>query len=38
MAAALLELLADQDREGTQQRLDRLEELAAEYEFFLTAD
>lgn len=35
MAAALLELIADHDREGTQMRLDRLEELAAEYEFFL---
>lgn len=38
MAAALLELLADQDEEGTQHRLDRLEELAVEYEFFLAPD
>jgi DNA-binding MurR/RpiR family transcriptional regulator len=37
MAAALLELIADHDGEGTQKRLDRLEELAADYEFFLSA-
>jgi DNA-binding MurR/RpiR family transcriptional regulator len=38
MAAALLELLADQHPEATQQRLDRLEDLAAEYQFFMTSD
>ena len=38
MAAALLELLADQHPEATQQRLDRLEDLAAEYEIFMTSD
>jgi DNA-binding MurR/RpiR family transcriptional regulator len=35
LAAALLELLADVHPERTQVRLDALEELAAEHEFFL---
>ncbi|MFF7158470.1 MurR/RpiR family transcriptional regulator [Streptomyces sp. NPDC008139] len=38
MAAALLELLADVHPERTQQRLDALEELAADHDFFLPED
>lgn len=37
LAAALLELIADHDSEATQSRLDRLEELASDYDFFLSA-
>jgi DNA-binding MurR/RpiR family transcriptional regulator len=35
LAAALLEMIADVHPDRTQQRLDKLEELAAEHEFFI---
>ncbi len=38
MAAVLLEQLADQYPEQTQRRLDRLEDLAADHDFFLPSD
>ncbi|MBN9619513.1 MAG: MurR/RpiR family transcriptional regulator [Actinobacteria bacterium] len=38
LAAALLELLADVAPERTQQRLNRLEDLAAEHSFFLNSE
>lgn len=38
LAAALLELLADAAPERTQQRLNRLEDLAAEHAFFLNSE